>query len=879
MYSCHNAGTTSTVAPSVEHADGNIDVANVGYLANKTKGSAGTTCSAASCHVSPVSTAFVTTPSWGVTGAGCVACHSGVNAITANGPATGSHTNTVGHAVACTLCHAAGTTSTVAPSVANGHTDGNIDVVGVGYLANKTKGSAGTTCSAASCHVSPVSTAFVTTPSWGVTGAGCVACHSGVNAITANGPATGSHTNTPGHAVACTTCHNAGTTSTVAPSVEHADGNIDVANVGYLANKTKGSAGTTCSAASCHVSPVSTAFVTTPSWGVTGAGCVACHSGVNAITANGPATGSHTNTPGHAVACTTCHNAGTTSTVAPSVEHADGNIDVANVGYLANKTKGSAGTTCSAASCHVSPVSTAFVTTPSWGVTGAGCVACHSGVNAITANGPATGSHTNTPGHAVACTTCHAAGTTSTIAPSAANGHADGNIDVANVGYLANKTKGSAGTTCSAASCHVSPVSTAFVTTPSWGVTGVGCAACHNGANLITAQGPATGSHTKHATAPVATVCTDCHNAGTSATVAPTVGHIDGNIDATQGYPANKVKASAAATCTTLCHSTSLTAVVTPTWGQPSTCASCHATSPATGAHNAHLLTTTFNKTIACIDCHAGAVSGSNGGTAHLDGNIDVAAGGYPTNIAKHAVGTYAGTCSATWCHGSAVSPFGTPILPADAVTPKVVPTWGATITGCTACHGNPPNDTNHTGVAVNTCNQCHAHVNSTNTFNDPTQHVDGKVQGGSCDYCHGYPPVKSLTNAYGPVGRNANYSSARLENYSGGGGVHDVAGHLPVTLKESQGTRQQKIDACKNCHGDTFAAGLHNTAQATFGAFSTKFVQVVVDPKFKFDKNRPIVYNGNRVSGTKTSGTCANVECHFQKSPKWEQGTYGQGH
>ena len=46
-----------------------------------------------------------------------------------------------------------------------------------------------------------------------------------------------------------------------------------------------------------------------------------------------------------------------------------------------------------------------------------------------------------------------------------------------------------------------------------------------------------------------------------------------------------------------------------------------------------------------CGDCHTGAVKDSNGGTAHVDGNIDVA-DGYPANVTKHAAGTYTGTCN-----------------------------------------------------------------------------------------------------------------------------------------------------------------------------------------------------------------------------------------
>jgi hypothetical protein len=148
---------------------------------------------------------------------------------------------------------------------------------------------------------------------------------------------------------------------------------------------------------------------------------------------------------------------------------------------------------------------------------------------------------------------------------------------------------------------------------------------------------------------------------------------------------------------------------------------------------------------------------------------------------------------------------------------------------------------------------------------------MNNAVEGGRCDSCHGYPPVQSLTNANGTVGFNANYSSAKLQNYSGGGGVHSVAGHLALTTKYVAGG--QNFTPCLTCHpqGATHAQG-GNT-------FLTANVQVVVDPQFKFDKNRPIVYNAKQSGTGKTSGTCANVSCHFQKSPLWSTQTYTQGH
>ena len=271
---------------------------------------------------------------------------------------------------------------------------------------------------------------------------------------------------------------------------------------------------------------------------------------------------------------------------------------------------------------------------------------------------------------------------------------------------------------------------------------------------------------------------------------------------------------------------------------------------------------------MACGQCHTGATAGTSGGAGHLDGNIDINGPFTATsNITKHASGSGYATCSNVTCHNGGT---GVGVFTAPAVA------WGSNL-NCAGCHGYPPANTNHTGVVAGTCSNCHNNVTpggslTNSSFQNVQLHLNGTVEGGNCDSCHGYPPVKSLTNAYGTVGRNANYSSARLQNYTGGGGVHDVIGHLSPSLKESQ---RLGFSPCLNCHPEGIT---HNQSAAAFGGMSTKFVQVVVDPKFKFDKNRPIVYNGNRVSGTKTSGTCANVECHFQKSPVWST-TYGQGH
>jgi predicted CxxxxCH...CXXCH cytochrome family protein len=854
---------TSATAPGLTYSKG-AKFAQSG-AANLTLG----TCSTASCHANVYGTGTVATPVWGTAAANCTACHT--TPIGANGPATGSHTNVTEHAVACTTCHAAGTSATSTPST--GHNNGTIDIANVGYPLAKTKGSAAATCSTASCHVNVYGAGSVTTPVWGAS-AGCSACHT--VAIDATGPATGSHV--AHNDATCTDCHAAGTTKITKPSTGHADGNVTVTN-GYpvTAKHAAGSYTGTCSTASCHADPYSAGQVATPIWG-TAAGCAACHTGTNVITATGPATGSHAK---HAVACTSCHNAGTSATTKPDTAHATGFIDVVGVGYPANKVKGSPATTCSAASCHADPYSAGTVVTPVWG-TAAGCVACHTGAGAITANGPATGSHTNVTAHAVACTTCHAAGTTATSAPS--TGHADGNIDVVAVGYPVDKVKGSAKVSCSTASCHADPYSAGLVVTPVWGTTGNGCNACHT--TPITANGPATGSHTNVTAHAVA--CTTCHAAGTTATSAPSTGHADGNIDVVAvGYPADKVKGSPKASCsTTVCHGST-----SPVWGASTTndtCTKCHGTGTTTvtaaneyvvapsdaaglgtgkvsslakvGAHQTHLQL--FNglsqqgadAKARCEVCHALPATGNHANGSSVPVFSGIAVGG-----------TYnAGTCSVS-CHNPAAS-----VLAAGNAGTATTPSWTdanyiadgtlKTDANCNTCHKSPGNPAFTAAVSHSAtdmplgigtdCSACHGHNGGIGGAAGQ-QHMDGvKFGNGSCDACHGYPPLTAAQFS----ARGANYVNSKVEDYPGGAGHH--ATHLLATVKSSDG-----FTPCLPCH----PSGFHNQGNGTVAKANIN-VNDAADLTFRFDSDRAKRY-------TVATQSCSNVSCHYQPTPAWTFG------
>jgi predicted CxxxxCH...CXXCH cytochrome family protein len=273
-----------------------------------------------------------------------------------------------------------------------------------------------------------------------------------------------------------------------------------------------------------------------------------------------------------------------------------------------------------------------------------------------------------------------------------------------------------------------------------------------------------------------------------------------------------------------------------------------------TGSHTKHVLHTNVN----CGNCHTGSTTTTYVSVNHFDGNIDVAVG--PTNITKHAAGSGYSSCSNVTCHngGTGVGAFTAPAV-----------TWGQTL-NCGGCHGYPPPNNNHIGVNPGTCNSCHNNVNPGGTINNSTfaniqLHMDGSTGPVTCNSCHGYPPVRVSDLA--TVGHQNNYTSARVQNYSGGGGVHAVKGHLALATKASQGFSA----ACAACHYGVNSGTTHNL----YGNFSTHHVQVVIDPKFKFDRSRPIVYNGVRTGASKTSGTCSNVACHFQKTPLWASETY----
>jgi predicted CxxxxCH...CXXCH cytochrome family protein len=474
-----------------------------------------------------------------------------------------------------------------------------LSLVSVSVMAGESI--AATTCS--TCHGMPPldSASGVRIPSTGAvkgnhqahvsgaTASDCVVCHSDASGYNM------SHSATSKNVIKLSTSINGGTYSK-----------------GVLFNQTSIPTVGNCSNVICHGNVYSTSGGTSPNWGTTGNGCSACHSVL--IDTTGPNTGSHAI---HATTdCSKCHAGATNNITKPTLHHADGFINV-TAGYPKNVTKHAAGTytgTCSAASCHANVYGTGSATTPVWGSTGNGCSACHS--IPIGANGPASGAHNKHAG--VACTVCHAAGTTATTAPTLANGHIDGNIDIYYFNYPANVTKHAAGSgygTCSTASCHSNGKGT--YTSPNWGGTSTGCNFCHptlSGAHSIhVGTLPAEISFyaytsTKSAGTGYKFGCANCH----PLTVA---NHMNGTVDVdmTASASGGHLKALNGAwtytssQCNNIyCHSNgykpgaSYTFVLAPNWLTGSftgdRCAACHgnspnsvpASQPGSSAHTAH---------------------------------------------------------------------------------------------------------------------------------------------------------------------------------------------------------------------------------------------------------------------------------------------------
>jgi hypothetical protein len=196
---------------------------------------------------------------------------------------------------------------------------------------------------------------------------------------------------------------------------------------------------------------------------------------------------------------------------------------------------------------------------------------------------------------------------------------------------------------------------------------------------------------------------------------------------------------------------------------------------------------------------------------------------------------------------------------------------------GCKNCHGLPPKvgasasqhaalvtPTTFSGIGI-TCGGCHPSVNKfatsyANIFADKSKHINGIVDGGSCTGCHGYPPAKTSF-----IPRHNNWSSAKSENYVGGGGAHTIAGHVPANADPSAGWAN-----CTNCHNQSDHNLNAYPANSIFNLSTTVKIRVNPSVRFRNDRKPNYVSYGQNGAAAPGSGICTNVACHFQKTPKW---------
>jgi nitrate/TMAO reductase-like tetraheme cytochrome c subunit len=323
------------------------------------------------------------------------------------------------------------------------------------------------------------------------------------------------------------------------------------------------------------------------------------------------------------------------------------------------------------------------------------------------------------------------------------------------------------------------------------------------------------------------------------------------------------------------------------------TCESCHST--AGGALSVINGKTAPDKTTAatlghgkpsinqaCTICHNRDSQhiGVNGGTTRLfakysssaagagcntcHNNSAVVATASMQNMKVHRLSGLGSTCSD--CHnphGTANSMMVETAINGVAVSYSGKGTFAnAAGTGvCQACHTNTIYFTKNNSPApqqhvdsTEDCTSCHKH--------NPTDGSRAFSAPGNCDSCHGYPPAPR--NVAGLIfGKQGQWSSARFEDYSGGGGAHIVGAHIPATAKASDGWAN-----CTPCHKNASASHLKVLPIRNH----VENITVSVDPQLRFSNDAQATYTSAKLvsAGANRTGSCFNVNCHFKTTLKW---------
>ncbi len=406
--------------------------------------------------------------------------------------------------------------------------------------------------------------------------------------------------------------------------------------------------------------------------------------------------------------------------------------------------------------------------------------------------------------------------------------------------------------------------------TPDWGNPASGaCGTCHATTTSTT------GSHGKHLAS--GADCGNCHTGATATSYIAST-HVDGQIDVGQGgYDKGGAPGNGYGTCSTAtCHASPYGpgSVQSPVWGTTAGCSACHNGigaftangAPGTGSHAAHMSLAGA----ACNPCHTGAVSGTSGGANHTNGTVEVANAYTASPVAKHAPGTYTGTCSTAPCHAS---PYSTGTV--------ATPVWG-TAAGCSACHngigafaanGAPATGSHsaHMSLVGAVCNQCH--TGAVSGVSGGANHTNGTVEVAN-DYT-GTPVTKHAPGTYTGTCSSASchsdpYSSGFATSPVWGTAVgcaacHNGAGAFTATGAPATGSHDKHMAVsgavCNLCHTGA-VSGVSGGATHANGT-----VEVVNGYTASPVTKHPVGTYG---------GTCTTASCHSDgngtlvATPKW---------
>ncbi len=228
-------------------------------------------------------------------------------------------------------------------------------------------------------------------------------------------------------------------------------------------------------------------------------------------------------------------------------------------------------------------------------------------------------------------------------------------------------------------------------------------------------------------------------------------------------------------------------------------------TDPAVGAHQYHLESSTWHRSVACAECHTVPTE-----MQHSNGKVDTVFSGVA--IAAGATPTFDGaalSCSNAYCHGVTLRPA------KAGASQERTPIWNVvdgTYNACgSACHTTPPGG-NH--PQETTCEKCHGQViasfdpvKNKAKWVDAQLHVNGKVDSAvTCTTCHGDPANGNEAPPLGTKGETLTSQAAV--------GAHQ--NHLAASTWHKQ-------VGCEECHQKpTQLLHANGTVDMQFGPIAT---------------------------------------------------------